>query len=394
VSRRIQETPVGTVGMLVYDLSATGVVRNAFRIAEAGRATGLDVRLWPIRRQGELLHGVPDGVPVEPVIDGTSRRQRDLDSLFAVPAIARAIERRRPAILFSAGNHMHIHAALASRRARMRHSVRFIGRASNAVASAGAGLWRRLLRPFEFYQYSAMERIIAVSDELRASLEWTLGLPASKVGVIPNGVDVDAIRILTEEPVRHRFLDPGGPPVVLAAGRYARQKNFEGLIRAFALAQAEYPLRLVIIGPGEERRRKKLRQLAASLGIADRVAVEGYAVNPYAYMRRVHLFVLSSLWEGASNVLLEALACGCPVVATQVSTGIAEVLEEGEVGPLVPANDPRALAGAMLRRISEPRDEVTLVERARCCDLQRMLDAYANLFTEELGHSARLANAC
>lgn len=378
--------PNRTIGLLVYDFRASGVVRNAFRIADAARKSGLDVRLWPIRPQGELSSQVPQGVPVEPIL-GKGHRQRDIDSFCAIPALARTLRERRPAILFSVGNHMHIHAALAMRRTGMAGSVRFIGRASNAVISLRARFWGKLLRRLERFQYAAMDRIVAVSRELRVDIAEGLGLPPAKMRTIPNGVDIAAVEELAHMAPYHRFFERGGPPVVLAAGRYAKQKNYEQLVRAFASAQAVQPLRLLIVGPGKERHRAKLRKLAAQLGVLESTAFEGFVANPFAYMRRADLFVLCSKWEGASNVLIEALACGCPVVATRVPAGIVEVMEDGRVGPLVPPGDPDKLAQAMLLRIGQPRASQSLIDRARDYDLSQTLAAYVDLLFEELALS-------
>jgi len=373
-----------TIAFLVYDLRASGVVRNAVRIAAAARDAGLDARLWPIRLQGDFASSLPDGLPVEPVLPGITRRQRDIDSLLAVPALAGAIAERRPAILFSSGNQMHLHAALAMRRTRGSERPRFVGRASNAVISAGHAVWRRALWPAERFQYRAMDRIVAVSEELAGDLSRSLDLAPASVTVIPNGVDLERIAGLAREPVEHPFFANDGVPVILGVGRLSRQKNFEALLRGFARARSQRPLRLVILGPGGETRRARLRRLAADLGIGEAVAIEGYCANPFPYMRRAGLLALTSRWEGASNVLLEAMACGCPVVAVKVPTGVAEVLENGAIGPLVAPGDDAALAAAMLDRLARPRASDSLVARAGRYGLRTTLDAYVAFLTGEL----------
>ncbi len=378
------QASIGTIAILVYDFRASGVVRNALRIAAAAREAGLDARLWPIRCRGSFAASLPAGVPIEPIRAGEPRSGRDVDSLLAVPALARAIESRRPRLLFSAGNQMHLHAALALRRVGGAARPRFIGRASNAVIAAGGGLWRGAIHPVERFQYHAMDRIVAVSRELAGDLGEVFGLPAAKIAVIPNGVDVDRIASLADEPVEHPFLRDPAVPVILGVGRLSRQKNFEALLRGFALARAARPLRLLILAPGEEGRRQRLKRLAARLGVAEAVAIEGFAPNPFPYMRRAGVLALTSRWEGASNVLLEALACGCPVVAVRAPTGIAEVLGEGEIGPLVPPHDDRALAEALLARLADPRHGDRLRAHAGRYALSRTLDAYVAVLSEEL----------
>lgn len=369
-----------TCAFLIYDFRASGVVRNVLRIAGAAHQAGLEVTLWPIRLQGELLKDVPNGVPVEPVLDGRSRLPRDLDSLRAVPALVRAIDRHRPRVLFSGGNHAHFHAALALLFAKDREAVRFIGRASNAVVS-DAPFWalhRLLARPFERFQYASMNRIVAVSQELGLTIESSLRIDSRRLTPIANGVDLARTARAARAPVSHPFFADGAPPVILGAGRLSHQKNFEGLVRAFARVRAKRPARLVILGAGSPRRKARLTALAARLGVGADVDLPGYVPDPPAYMARAALFVLSSRWEGASNVLLEALACGCPVVAARAPTGVAEVLR-GNVGRLVPVGDEKALARAMLDRLASPRDCLTMRARAAEYDLHRTLGDYVEL---------------
>ncbi len=371
-----------SIGIMLYDLRASGVARNALRIALAARVAGLDARLWPVRPQGELLAMVPPELPVEPIRPEPTDRQRDLDCVLSLWPMRIALAARRPALLFSAGNQMHVHVARVAGAVGER-PFRLIGRASNAIASAGSA-WRAPLRPLERFQYGAMDRIVAVSEELGAGLVDQLDQSGSRVRVIPNGVDVDAIRTRALAPVDHAFLRGDGVPLLLAVGRASRQKNFEGLIRAFAIARAARPLRLLILAPGAASAREKLSILAAELGVADDIDIKPFAENPFAYMARADLFVLSSLWEGASNVLLEALACGCPIVATRAPTGVAEVMLDGAIGPLVPPGDDPALAAAMLERLAQPRASAALVARARDYDLGRTLQAYVDLLGSEL----------
>jgi glycosyltransferase involved in cell wall biosynthesis len=234
-----------------------------------------------------------------------------------------------------------------------------------------------------------MDSVVAVSEELADDLSSSCDLAPDTVTVIPNGVDLERITGLAKQPLEHPFFADDGVPVILGVGRLSRQKNFEALLRGFARARSHRPLRLLILGPGSEARRARLRRLAATLGIGEAVAIEGYCANPFPYMRRAGLLALTSRWEGASNVLLEAMACGCPVVAVEVPTGVAEVLEGGAVGPLVAPGDDAALAGAMLDRLARPRASDALVDRAGRYALRSTLGAYVEFLTSELDAFAR-----
>ncbi|MEO6389228.1 MAG: glycosyltransferase [Croceibacterium sp.] len=374
----------GEVALLLYDLRGSGVTRNALRIAGAARDAGLPVSLWPMRLQGELVDSVPADIPIRPLRNKPSGRQRDVDSLASVPALRKALVQRRPDVLFSCGNHTHVHAALAMRGLDRRSAVRFVGRASNAVVSGGHhGLVvSALVKPWERFQYAGMDRIVAVSGELAGNLA-DLGLDPARIETIPNGIDLGATAAKAAEALDHPFFAPGQPPVVLGIGRLAKQKNFAGLLDAFAAARAKGPMRLLILGSGSKAQADALLQQAARLGVASDFMLQGYVGNPLPYLARAGLFVLSSRWEGASNVLLEALACGCPVVATRAPTGVIEVMQDGQIGPLVPVDDSAALAGAIVARLEQQRQSAKLIARAQDFALDRTLSAYARLLTEE-----------
>ncbi|MGB5494721.1 MAG: glycosyltransferase, partial [Sedimenticolaceae bacterium] len=146
--------------------------------------------------------------------------------------------------------------------------------------------------------------------------------------------------------------EPFAVPVILGAGRLTEQKDFATLLRAFARMQALRPVRLVILGEG--RLRGELERLADELGVGDRVALPGFTTNPYAWLARAALFVLSSAWEGSPNVLTEALALGVPSVATDCPSGPRELLAGGRYGALVAVGDPGGLAEAMLATLEAP----------------------------------------
>ena len=138
--------------------------------------------------------------------------------------------------------------------------------------------------------------------------------------------------------------------MVLAAGRLVALKGFDTLLRAFARVRQQMPARLVILGEGSER--SNLERLAAELGVAADVDMPGFDPNPFRYMKRAGVFVLSSRYEGLPNVLIQAMACGCPVVSTDCPNGPAEILDGGRYGPLVPVDDVEALAYAMAQALA------------------------------------------
>jgi glycosyltransferase involved in cell wall biosynthesis len=178
-------------------------------------------------------------------------------------------------------------------------------------------------------------------------------------------------------------------PVILAVGRLHRQKDFPTLIGAFARLRAERPARLVILGEGKLR--PALEKVARRLGVGGDVDLPGYRDNPFAWMARAAVFALSSTFEGTANVLIEAMACGCPVVSTDCPHGPREVLDNGRYGPLVPVGDSAALAHAIAAVLDNPPDREVLRSRAALYDRDTNIDRYLQVLLEKTRWTT---NAC
>jgi glycosyltransferase involved in cell wall biosynthesis len=144
------------------------------------------------------------------------------------------------------------------------------------------------------------------------------------------------------------------------------------------------PARLIIIGDGEDR--NDLESLCAHLGIENSVAMPGYVPNPYCWMKRARVFVLSSKWEGFANVLAEALASGTPVVSTDCPSGPAEIISNEDYGKLVPVGDSKALALALAEIIEKPFVRETLMSRGMAFSIDEIAPGYLQLI-ERLGKS-------
>ena len=172
-------------------------------------------------------------------------------------------------------------------------------------------------------------------------------------------------------------------PVVLAVGKLIARKDFSVLLTAFARLLARRPARLVVLGEG--RLRHKLLALAKELRLEECVDFPGFQENPYAFLAKADLFVLSSRNEALPTVLIEAMACGCPVVSTDCPFGPREILEDGRLGPLVPVGDAVALAAAMARVLDEPPSRGPLRERASFFSVERAVDQYEQLLLGEAG---------
>ena len=218
---------------------------------------------------------------------------------------------------------------------------------------------------------------VGVSRGVSDSLATSFGIPRESITTIYNPVVTPDLHAKAAEQPDHLWLRHDGAPVVLAAGSLEEVKDYPTLIRAFARLAARRPCRLVILGEGSKR--KEIEGLVEESRLTDRVSLPGWVENPFAFMARASLFALSSRWEGLPTVLVEALACGCPCVSTDCPSGPAEILLNGDLGPLVPVGDDAALAEAMERVLERPPDKRVLRQRAMDFSAERALDDYEQL---------------
>jgi glycosyltransferase involved in cell wall biosynthesis len=230
--------------------------------------------------------------------------------------------------------------------------------------------------------YPRAAGIVSPSAEMARRNAGVLGVPADRITVVPNPVVGEEIRTLMSQEPDHPWYASRSPvgTVILGVGRLCTQKDFPTLITAFdRIVRSGNPdFRLVVLGEGPER--SSLEALVRSLGLEDRVSLPGFVENPFSYMARSDLFVLSSAWEGLPNTLIQALACGCPVVSTDCPTGPREILENGRLGPLVPVGDSSALAAAMVRVLENPGSRSERVESCNRYRVETVLDRYEALF--------------
>jgi len=225
--------------------------------------------------------------------------------------------------------------------------------------------------------YPMADAYIAVSQSVADDLVGAVELPAEDVATIYNPVVTDALLARAEEPLEHPWFADGEPPVVLGVGRVVRQKDFPTLVRAFARVREKRPARLLLLGETKKPRRlRRLVQLIRELGVEDAVQFGGFVDNPLPYMKRSAIFALSSAWEGLPGALIEAMACGCPVVSTDCPGGSAEILAGGALGPLVPVGDDEAMAEAILQQMEQPTEKARLQARAHEFALDVSVDHY------------------
>jgi glycosyltransferase involved in cell wall biosynthesis len=377
--------PSKRVGLFMYGLTGGGVARRMVTLANGLAARGYRVDLILVNPRGELAGAVDAEVRVVdvggwrvglPVL----RRKRRWQFRAAQGALVRYLNEAAPAVLISADNYANLTAIAA--RSAARKPLRLVVSQRNHTSTYAAG--KPQLVAAIRSEYPKADAIVAVSQGVARDLVG-IGLPEAMVQTIYNPLVGPELAAAMERPVTHPWFAPGEPPVILAAGRLGRQKDFPTLIRAFARLRADgRPARLVILGDGKAPKdRAELLELAASLGMADCIDLPGAVPEAIPYMARAGLFVLSSAWEGLPGVLIEALACGTPVASTDCPSGPSEILENGRLGPLVPVGDDRALAAAMAAVLDAPPDPAILKQRAAHFSIGNALDRYVALIEGE-----------
>lgn len=294
--------------------------------------------------------------------------------LVLFPLLAYLI-RHRPYALLTANHQLNRAALLARRLAGS--PTRVTIRMGMSLTALGAEMGeRRRARLFASMRrwYPLADAVIAPSEGVGADLLDIAHVPPRRLHVIRNPIVNPLLRKKAAAALDHPWFASGEPPVILGVGSLEPRKDFATLIRAFARVHAQHACRLMILGEGSEK--DALRALARSLGVENAVALPGFDSNPYRYMRRAAVFALSSRREGASAVIVEALACGTPVVSTDCPSGPAEVLHGVTPRALVPIGDADALAEALLTMMRNPPPTETLHALTRAHDSETSARAY------------------
>ena len=325
------------IAIFAPSMAGGGAERGAVKLAEGLVRRGFAVDLVLAAAVGPRLEEIP---PEVRLVDLGARRVAG-----SLPGLVRYLRREKPQGLASVLDHANVVALWARKLGRYKGRVVVIEQNTLSEAALNGKTRRDRLMPKlvrRFYPWA--DYVVGVSEGVTDDLAQFVTLPPEKIRVIANPIVATEIDELARAPLDHAWFD-GAEPVFVAAGRLRPQKDFPTLLRAFARVRSTRPARLVILGEGPERGR--LEALVEELELTQDVSLPGATPNPYAYMARSTAFILSSRWEGLPTVLIEAMSCGAPVIATDCPSGPQEILAGGRYGTLVPVADVAALAEAM-----------------------------------------------
>lgn len=367
--------PETKLAIFLPSLVGGGAERAMLNLAHGLVDRGCKVDLVLAQAKGPYLREVQESVRI---VDLKASRV-----IMSLSTFARYLRREQPKALISAMDYANI-IAIWARRLAGNPSQLLVNEQNTISRSARSSTrWRQRMVPHlvkRFYPWA--DYIVGNSQGVADDLSQVTGFPPERVLILYNPVVTPELQEKALAPLNHPWFEAGQPPVVLAIGRLTKQKDFPTLIRAFAQAHHTRPSRLLILGEGPDR--PALEALVKELGLKDDVALPGFVENPYAYMNRASLYVLSSKWEGLPTVLIEALFCGPPIIATDCPSGPREILADGKHGTLVPVEDVTALTQAIGAGLAGKIPNPTKISW-QPYSLEVVVDQYINLLLN--GHA-------
>ena len=404
------------IAFVLHGFSGGGMERSMLRLAEGFIARGFAVDFVVAEAAGELLGEVPGSARIVELERGRLWRARAygfaadrgawrlllqprskislLKPLIRrLPSLVDYFRRARPDAILAAEPRFNLLAVWGRDLSRGRSRVVVSERIQVSHHATFEGPWAdRRLHDLLQRAYLKADAIVAVSDGVADDLAAYAGIPRERITTVYNPVVGPDLERRAREPLGHPWFAAGAPPVILGVGRLDQQKDFGTLIRAFARVRARRPARLVILGADSRMQpacSAELKALPGALAVAEDVAMPGFVDNPLAYMARSAAFVLSSLYEGLGVVLIEALACGTPVVSTDCPSGPREILDHGRFGPLVPVGDDAALAAAIEAVLDDPPPSERLRARADLFSVTQGVDNHLKLLLPALPSGSR-----
>jgi glycosyltransferase involved in cell wall biosynthesis len=367
------------VCFVLPSLNGGGAERAAVQVLN-----GLDPQTWDrsmflFARQGPYLSELNASIRIESA-DTASRWGR-------WNALRSFIARERPAIVMAFLSYFSVLSA--TRAANTGAKVVFnLQTPMSAFLTDADYHWRRRWHKAAFSSvtraaYGAADLIVATSRGVSHDLTSSFGIDPARIRVLANPVDLDRVRAAAAEPIDDGVLPGGDGPLIVAAGRLAEAKNYPLMIETFAQLRQRMPVRLCILGQGELE--SSLRQLIASKQLTDAISLAGFQANPWKYIARGDVFLLTSHYEGFGNVLIEAMACGVPVVAT-ASAGTRDIITSGTDGLLAGAHTPQSVSAAVIGVLESPQRRDAMARAAETSAERfataRVIARYDDILTE------------
>ena len=360
------------IAIFLSDLDGGGAERVMLNLANGFVEQNLEVDLILVRKYGPYVS------QINPKVKLINLQGKSL--LKSIPLLVKYLKQEQPTILLSALEDTNIVAILGKILAGI--NTKIIVTVHNTLSqesSHATNLKRKFVPYFVPWFYLGADAIVAVSSGVGQDLV-KLGVSEKKITVIYNPIITLDYKEKLQQNFEHLWVSSSQVPIILGVGRLNQQKDFSTLIKAFAKVRQSIPARLMILGEGEQR--EELELLVKKLDLTEDLALPGFVDNPYIYMRRAKLLVLSSAWEGFGNVLVEAMGAETPVVSTNCPCGPAEILADGKYGKLVPVGNVDEMANAIIETLQQIPNKKVIKLRADEFSLEIAVQKYLNLFND------------
>jgi len=371
---------------IIPNLKEGGAERVLVNILKYTSSKSYEKVLVVYEKKGELFQEVPQNVKI--ISLERYHREGMGWAFLRLRNLIRIFIREKPDFILSFMTEMNLMAIIAAIISGHKNNLIISERTYTKfnILYADWGIFRKFIVAYlPKILYRMTRKIIAVSNDVATHINRYFGINRKKIVTIYNPLDIEKIKFSSLEDVNDTWFNPE-EPIIISVGRLCKAKNFGCLIRAFHIVRKSIRCRLIILGEGEER--AQLESLINRLGIGDNVVLPGFQRNPYKYIKRATVFVLSSLYEGFPNVLSEALACGTPIISTDCHAGPREILDNGKFGLLAPVNDENKLAEAIIKLLKDEEVQRHFSsigqERTKDFDVKKIVKEYENVFDEVL----------
>ncbi len=368
------------IALFIPVLTFGGAEKVVITLANGLAAKGHKVDLVLIKREGQLIETVSDKVRL---VDLGSKK-----TFFSVWKLRGYLHKNKPDVLLSGLDNANIVSSLAMRMAKAN---------TKHIIALHTNLKQSYLRPrtklHRFYPammrrlFPHADHFVAVSECVAKQSGNFLGLTNDRIEVIYNPVINSKIKEKALESVEHPWLNDHNNFTIVAAGRIFEAKDYPTMLMAFAKVLPKAPhARLIILGDGKQTIRREMDKIISDEKMEHAVDVHGFVHNPYAYIQKASLFVLSSKWEGFGNVLVEALYLNKPVISTACECGPDEILRNGQFGSLVSVGKPDELAQAILENMhaEDTRDKEALARHLKQMEDEFVVSRYEEFFKQRV----------
>jgi len=361
-----------TIAFFLPSVQGGGAERITINLIDGLLGKGYNVDLVLVDAKGSYLNQVHKDCRIIDLKAG-----RVAASLFKLKKYLQSV---KPNVMISGLNHANVIAILAHKFAQV--PTRLVVIEHNNLSQTvihSRTIRARIIPHFMRVFYPKADAIVAVSQGVADDLNKIIKIPKENIKVIYNPIINDHVLISSGKPVDHEWFNENCPPVILSVGRLNKQKDYGTLLKAFSIVRKDIDCRLLILGEGEER--GTLEKLAKELGIEDDFSMPGFTANPYQYMSKAKLFVLSSIYEGLPTVLVEAIACGAKVISTDCPSGPREINEICGGCTLVPVGDVYLLAKA-IKEALENVEKANITASVEPFTLDYSVTKYAELIEQ------------